>query len=351
MPKGSIVTRQRKDGTIVYRVRYDAQEHGERKQLCETVSTMEEAEALLDLRLGERRTKSPTVAVAEPEVMPPLDDLPSWREFNVITQQMQTLRRRSSRSRNHLEVRLDVEEPICLMALGDTHIGSIATDHGLLESITDEILSTPNLYVVLLGDILDMAVKLRGVAEVQGSVLPSELQYVYAASWLAEIAPRVLCATWGNHDVDREEALLGSSRLAAIYADKNVAYSNGIAHVDLILGEATYPLALSHTFRGRSIYNPVHGAQRYATLTPSRSIVMAGDSHVPGLLTWNHDQQRKIAINSGTLQTHSGYARRYFSLFTDVSMPCVALWPDEYRAVPFFSLGDWRACMGESNAA
>lgn len=287
------------------------------------------------------------VPVAPPAVLPQLDEVPSWREINEAIGTVQGLRKRASRSRREVALTLEVDQPVCLLALGDTHIGSIATDHELLEAITDEILATPNLYVCLLGDILDMAVKLRGVAEVQGSVLPTEMQYVYAASWLAEIAPRVLCATWGNHDVEREEQLLGSARLGALYADKRIVYHGGIGHVDLTVGSTLYRLAVSHHYQGRSIYNPVHGAQRYTTLVAhDREIVLSGDSHVPGVLQWNHGTQHKIAVNTGTLQTGSAYAGRYFSLFTSTAMPCVALWPDEWRAVPFWSLSSWRAAMG-----
>lgn len=272
----------------------------------------------------------------------------SWREVNKHLRGIQTIRSRASVSNSHARFVFDTDKPICIIALADTHIGSIATDHDALERLTDEILSIPNLYVGLLGDLLDFAVKLRGVAEVQSDILNSEMQMAYLMSWLDELADRICFASWGNHDVEREEVLLGTSRIGRVMADRNIVYYGGIGHAEVVVGSQSYMMAVSHHFQGRSIYNPVHGAQRYATMTDSDiDIVMAGDSHVPGILQWTHGKRHKVALNTGSIQTHSSYARRYFSLTTHPVFPCLVLHPDEYRAIPYWSIGDWQAAIGK----
>ena len=274
----------------------------------------------------------------------------SWRELNTHLRGIQSARKRASVNNTNAQFVFDTDEPICIVALADTHIGSIATDHDALERLTDDILSIPNLYVGLLGDLLDFAVKLRGVSEVQSDILNSEMQYAYLMSWLDEMAPRIAWASWGNHDVEREEALVGTSRLGRVLTDRNIVYFGGIGHCELHVGGQSYKCAVSHHFQGRSIYNPVHGAQRYATMTDSDvDIVMAGDSHVPGILQWTHGKRHKIALNTGSIQTHSSYAKRYFSLTTHPVFPCIELAPDEYRATPYWSLAHWLAATGKSH--
>lgn len=43
-------------------------------------------------------------------------------------------------------------ETIELLEVGDLHIGSIATDHKLLFTLRDRVLSEPNVYLIPLGD-------------------------------------------------------------------------------------------------------------------------------------------------------------------------------------------------------
>lgn len=272
----------------------------------------------------------------------------SWREINQHIRGIQSVRKRASVSNSHSRFVFDTDQPICIIALADTHIGSIATDHDALEKLTDDILSIPNLYVGLLGDLLDFAVKLRGVAEVQSNILNSEMQYAYLLSWLDELADRICFASWGNHDVEREELLVGTSRLGRIMADRNITYYGGIGHAEFVVGSQTYKAAVSHHFQGRSIYNPVHGAQRYATMTESDvELVMSGDSHVPGILQWTHGKQHKIALNTGSIQTHSSYAKRYFSLTTHPVFPCIELYPNQKLAVPYWSVNAWQTAVGQ----
>jgi hypothetical protein len=134
-----------------------------------------------------------------------------------------------------------------------------------------------------------------------------------------------------------------------LYAERGVVYHAGIAHIDLQVGQETYRIAATHHYRGRSIYNPVHGPQRYLIMDSNdREIAMAGDSHAPGQLAFVHGERFKVAINSGTTHVNSGYGQRYFSLFTEPAFPLVELWPNEHRIVPFWSIRDWLGQRGHS---
>lgn len=294
------------------------------------------------IRFKRRRAEGGGRAHPPPPVFPDkkVGDF-NWREANHLIAKMQEVRSRASFSQDRANPRFELGEPLAAIFLSDTHILSWGTDHDLLARITDEILSLPNLYVVLMGDLAQMSIKLRSVIEVSDNMLPPELQEAYVASWLDEIAPRVLCATWGNHEVERQETLSGSSRFKDLY-NRRFVYHNGIGHVDLGVDDQTYRIALSHHFQGRSIYSPVHGAHRYLVMQGhDREIAACGDSHVPGMLCFTHGEVEKLALNAGSLQTNSGYAKRYFSLTTHPIFPVVVFDNEDHAFTPYWSIRHW----------
>jgi hypothetical protein len=242
-----------------------------------------------------------------------------------------------------IELNAEEENPFILF-LSDTHIGDWSTDYDLFERITDEILETPGLYVALLGDLANMAIRLRGVAEVTGGALfTPEQQVKILDSWLADIAHKVAFATWDNHGVEREEQASGISAIKHLQA-KRFVYHGGIGHPDIRVGEQTYRFAVSHRFRGSSIDNPCHAPMRYLRREGhQRELAAMGDYHVPGIVKFNHGGVDKIAINSGSIQIHSPYARRHFSLFTQPTMPGIVLAADQHTLTPYYSVGEWRA--------
>lgn len=289
----------------------------------------------------------PTPAPAAPFVSDKVDGVFSWRDANRVIATVQEFRHATSQSQDAASIVFDVDHPIAFVCLSDTHIGNIGADHDALERLTDEILSTPNLYVALLGDVQDMAIRLRGVLEVTSNVLTPDQQHRYVESWLEEIAPRVLFSTWDNHSVMREENQAGSSRYADLMR-RRVIWHSGIGHPDITVGGETYKLAVSHVFRGRSIDNPCHGAMRYLRREGiDREIAIAGDSHVPGIIRYVDGHKQRMAVNSGSLQAESGYAKRFFSLSTHPVFPVVELWPDRHRFAAYWTLDEWRdSAMG-----
>lgn len=270
----------------------------------------------------------------------------NWREASSVITAMQQLGRNASVGQDAATIRIDTDEPIGILFLSDVHIGDWATDYELFERITDEILSIPNLYVALLGDMGAMNIKMRGVAEVAGNLLPPELQLAFFESWLEEMADRIILSTWDNHAVEREEAGSGISGFKALQG-RYVPYHNGIGHPDIVVGDELYKLAVSHRFRGRSATNPCAGPMKYLIgEAHDREIAAQGDSHVPGILQFTHGPSTKIAINTGTVQLHSLYARRHFSLTSHAVFPVLELHPNRHLAVPYWTVEAWMAARG-----
>lgn len=285
-----------------------------------------------------------------PTIAPPITDKKvgkvHWRDLVGHIEQGRDLSKKASWSQDYLTWELpEAQGPVAFICISDFHFGARSTDHSLILQLTDEILSIPELYVFILGDMTHMAIKLRGVAEVADNAITPEMQMDLLESWLEDIGDRVVCSTWDNHAVEREEKGTGVSLYKRIF-NRKVAYHNGIGHVNVKVGSQVYKIAVSHTFRGRSIYNPIHAQQRYMKFeAQDREIALAGDSHVPGIAKWSDGPTIRMAINTGSTQLDSGYARRYFSLKTQPIFPCFTLDPDEHLFTPFWSINEmlkWR---------
>jgi hypothetical protein len=274
-----------------------------------------------DLELGHDGSPTPRIVAdtaREPQV--------NWREWVDPIRQFQALRRKAKGHVDTHAITIEATEPVAFIVLGDTHLGAWTTDHDLLVRITDEILSVPGLYIALVGDLAHMAIKMRNVTEVADNIVPADMQYPLTASWLMEMQERILFAIWGNHEVERAEAQAGLNPFGDLYRKVARHYFNGIGHLTLRVNGIDYQIAASHHFRGRSIYSPVHGCQRYLVMEGiDRDIAIAGDSHVPGVLKFTHGRETKLAVNCGSAQIWSGYANRYFSLFTHPVFPVVVL--------------------------
>jgi hypothetical protein len=261
-----------------------------------------------------------------------------WRTgFNYIKQGQQMFAK-SKKSSDFAGYKIQTEKPVYVVCLGDLHKGSWGTNYETIEWLTDMLLEKEDLYCFLLGDLAQMSINLRGVKEVTDNALPPKYQMMMLESWLNEIVHKVVCSTWDNHSVMREEKEVGFSKYAEIFEER-VNYFDHIGHLDLTVGVETYKIALAHFFNGRSYLNPVHGQARYMRMEgPDREICVAGDSHKFGYMHYTDGPIERLAVNSGTSQTNSGYAKRHFSLYTHDIFPVIKFWPDRHMFQCFKSL-------------
>lgn len=264
----------------------------------------------------------------------------NWRDAIQPLQDLQKQFKAHKGSQDFATWEIKTKKPICVLVLGDTHMGSWATNYERLIQITDEIINTPNLYVILVGDLLQMSIKLRGVLEVSDNALPPYWQIRFLDSWLQSIKHKVICSTFDNHSVMREENAVGFSTYAEIFK-RHTIYHSGIGHIDVKVGKEVYKIAVAHFFRGRTMYNPCHGQMRYIRMEAhDREIVAAGDSHVHGVVHYMEGGKERLTLNCGSIQ-NSGYGKRFFSLKNQDYFPCFTLDPNEHRFVGYRSVSDW----------
>lgn len=290
-----------------------------------------------------------------PAALPPLDwdkaeiDF-HWSDVLKPLEDLQAIAKAASGSQDRARFRIETDAPAPVLFLADVHIGSWGTSYSKIAEIT-RFIQEHKIWVACLGDLLQMSIKLRNVLEVSDNAIPPHLQMRFLGSWLEDIAPHILWSTYDNHSVMREEAVTGFSQYAELFKEK-VVYHSGIGHVDLEVGSQTYRIASAHRFRGNSYINPTHGQMRYGRFEGlDRELIVAADSHRPAIQHYTDGPMARIAINCGTLQTDSGYAKRFFSLYTHDWMPIVEFSPHEHLMAAHPSIAHYLAARGVQIAA
>jgi transcriptional regulator with XRE-family HTH domain len=273
----------------------------------------------------------------------------TYEEFIKVARVNQSLRRQTSWSNERIGIDLrDRKEPVLILGLSDLHVGSWGADYETLDRFTRFVESQAGrVMVVLVGDLINLAIKLRGVLEVKDDMFPPEMQHEFVALWLDKIAPFTLAAGWGNHDVEREELGSGASLHKYIMA-RRVPWFNGIGRCDIHLGTQTYRMGMSHRFKGSGTVNVTRGQHQFMKeQVQDVELAIAGDLHNPAVDQKHYGEHHRVAINLGSLHLNSGFAKRYFAPRTEPIFPCVEIYPDQHLMNAYWSVNHWLKATGQ----
>lgn len=241
----------------------------------------------------------------------------NWREWGDHLDEGQKLATKARWTQKSGEVRIpsSIYDVIVIKPLADTHFGSMGVDYPSFASFTDGVLNIPYLYIALVGDMTDNFAGFKSVMPVLAQGMPPAQQDKFLASWLEEIANKVLFACWGNHE-EFEERSTGRNTVKDILA-KSVIYFDGIGVANVKLGDETYRIAITHKTRNHSSINLTHGLKWMARRDfPDADLYLAGDKHDPAIEISQMAGKEKIYMLMGTLKKHDSYGERYFSYFS-----------------------------------
>jgi hypothetical protein len=268
-----------------------------------------------------------------------------WTDVLAPLEAMQGIAKAASNSQDFAHIRIETDRPVPVLFISDWHIGSWGVSYKEVAETT-RLIQSLGIQIACLGDMLQMSIRMRNVLEMGDNLLSPRNQMLFLESWLEDLAPQMLWSTWDNHSVAREEEFTGFSRYAELFKETCV-YHSGIGHVDLTVGEHTYKIVSSHRFSGNTPLSPTAGQERYMRFEGiDRELAIGADSHRPSVKEYADGPLNRIAINCGTLQKDSGYAKRFFSLFSHDWMPVVVFRPDEHMMMPYASLEKYRYAHG-----
>jgi hypothetical protein len=271
-----------------------------------------------------------------------------WRDALPVLQSVQEMVNNAKRDQLRATVTAgDGSSPIGVMILADTHIGAIGADYQAFLEITDMILKTPNLYVILLGDLVEWSIRMRSVAEQCAQILPIELQEQFMDQWLTEIAPKVIASGWDNHETARSQQLSGFSVMKSLQS-RLFPYFDGIGHLTLNVGVQSYEIAMSHKFKGATGADPTRGCRLYMQKEPTIECGFQADAHVPKIEKYVVGSTPKAAMCCGTLNLDSDYAQRGFSISTSDAFPVMLFHHNAHLFMPLFNVDEFLQITGEA---
>lgn len=236
-------------------------------------------------------------------------------------------------------IRFD-EGPICMVYIGDLHLGASGVDYPLLRAHADIIRNTPGMYLNCMGDMVDNFImqwctKIRMGTE---TTIPQEWEL--ARQWLEWVAPKLITAVSGNHDdwtvalagIDYFRDVVAAARPDALYARDDLRFT-------LDVGGAEWPTAHRHKWRGTSIYNATHGHERAQKWDQDFRVAVGAHTHTGAFYrTFNAGGVEGYAIQVNTYKTLDQYTRQEGFARSTLNKPVAVIYRDDGQVVGSTSL-------------
>lgn len=125
-----------------------------------------------------------------------------------------------------------------IYAIHDLHYGNRQFNLSKWKKLKEEILSQPNRYCVMVGDMMEMAIP-GSKSDTFHQTVPPEMQKEWIAYEMGELADRIIAVTSGNHEHNRATKICGLYPLydACCWARIQDRYRENFAVVDISVGK------------------------------------------------------------------------------------------------------------------
>ena len=173
-------------------------------------------------------------------------------------------------------------ESIEILPIADLHIGDKNSDWKLIVSKIDYVKSTPNAYVLLLGDLLDCATK-SSVGDIYSASMNVNEGLNTLAALLGPISDKIISIIGGNHEarVYRMEGLDVTEQLAHRLGIIE-RYSAETVVVQLTVNKVTYKLYCSHgSGSGRKIGSKANRLLELSDIVEGCDAYIQAHTHCP----------------------------------------------------------------------
>ena len=180
---------------------------------------------------------------------------------------------------NNVEIQFPSER-ICINFMGDLHTGG-ECDYSRVSQEIQTIVSTPNSYLMLMGDVIDGFFFNYAQME-QIEQVPEQIQYTKSLLKYLGENKKLLVGWAGDHDKWMDK--MGNSMYADFFENTGAYYMYGLGYVTLQVGKTEYKLTGAHKLPGSSIYNNNHPQDRAARFGGAwgSDIIVSAHNHKKG---------------------------------------------------------------------
>lgn len=218
-------------------------------------------------------------------------------------------------------------EPLQIMAVADLHIGDSNCNYKLIDSLIERIQTTPNLYCVLIGDLMNTAIA-GSRSDVYSEQMTADEQLDRCTSLLEPIRDKILAITPGNHEerisrsvgVDMTYQLAKRLDISHLYDPASALVFVKFGRSSKTCAPITYSIYCSHgRGGGRKIGGKLNSLQDYAQ-TIDADVFIVGHTHLPASFktqTYHITPQRaqatlheQLFVNTASALNYGGYGKR-----------------------------------------
>ena len=257
---------------------------------------------------GMANVPQPTIigdTVAEEEI----DEEEVWRAAMQLSKKRKLVR---EQRKNH-QIIFETG-PVALVFMADLHLGGRGVDYERVDSDINEILSTPGMYVCLVGDIIDNFIigKLKDIR--LGTSFTVSEEWALARRVLRLLAPRIILSVAGNHEM-WTYALTNIDYLSEVHQQLNpdILYAKYDHNITVTVATSALDIRVRHQWRGYSMYNDTHGIERAAKFDKGEhfDIGIGAHTHASGLYRqFNNGGKTGHAVICGSYKFDDEYATR-----------------------------------------
>lgn len=229
------------------------------------------------------------------------------RDFDLLERKMQRKRQQS----------ITFEQPVIALAWSaDWHVGGRGVDYGRLREEMELIRDTPNIHLILGGDLVDNFVigSLRAARSGDSISIPNQWALVKMIMRIA--SKKTIAIIEGNHE-GWTRWLIGIDyfREAVQGLTQNALYDPHEVVFDLRVGDWKLKVKARHKWRGHSQYNMSHAVEKDNLFNERFDIGLMAHTHASGLtrqFSVEHDGQVEtgIALLAGAYKRYDPHARK-----------------------------------------
>ena len=252
----------------------------------------------------------------------------------------QRMARELSTRRDFVDVYLDVDQPIGVGFIADTHIGAVSTPLDVVRSRFELMREQPWLYLVGAGDTIDNYLPSRHPQGMFNTMFPPELQKELVLNIYMKMEGRWLALVQGCHEEFSHMAddFDFTKYLASAVGAVNLGFGG---QINLHVGKQLYQIAVRHKYKFNSSFNYTHTCKRLREREyPNADIVCVAHHHQATIEQMPHADKDRIYIRPGSMKGVDRYARGLGYTDTGSQIPTVILWPDKRKMLSFLNLED-----------
>jgi hypothetical protein len=197
--------------------------------------------------------------------------------------------------------------PVCLIFVGDQHIGNNGTDYRRMYDEAELINSIPGAYVWQMGDVVDNFIVGKLMAENFKESAAVMEQWVLAKDYFDSFGEKLVAYCGGNHEAWTRK-LTGVDYRRDITPD-GVLFDGDTIRARVCVGDKSFRVWSRHKWKGYSKYNPTHGNENAAHFdSPDFDVYVGAHLHRGAVSReFIFNKQRKMSILTGTYKVHDDY--------------------------------------------